>query len=361
MAAASAVPGGFQGVDLTFVSDSKGWALGLVKCPSLQQCAAVAHTEDSGASWTGNGAPAAAVPVGTGQIDCFKATPCVGSIRFGSAQAGYAYRPALFHTLDGGQTWQKEADNSPTLGLEYSGQSAFRIAGYGNTLDCFGGCRIQHAARTGGPWTDVGIVIRMAGAAIVPQGSQRIYVLGLANPAGGANDKKATIYYSGNAGASWQTRNDPCPGDSFTEGAATAPGWHIAILCLSNLGASATVVLSDDASQTFHAAGPAPIGYGLTAGNGTILSGVGYQSNGTTVYTTSDGGAHWRATLNCPSGQQLYALGYQDEHTAHVICPESTVWRSHDGAATWTHANFSQRSSMRPYGFEGMHQSFPGA
>ena len=94
-APARPVQQGFVGFDLTFVSDSRGWALGSVSCPALGQCAAVAHTEDSGATWTARGAPPG-VPNSDGKSDCPNGTPCVAYIRFGTGQAGYAFRPPPF-------------------------------------------------------------------------------------------------------------------------------------------------------------------------------------------------------------------------------------------------------------------------
>jgi hypothetical protein len=341
---ATPVPQGFRGLDLTFVSASLGWVLGEIPCPALAQCAAVEHTSDSGASWSAVHAPTAAVSNGNGQIDCLHAVPCVDGMRFGSATAGYAFGPALFHTLDGGQTWQQESSSTPTLSLEYAGRSAFRIAGYGATLDCFGGCHIQRAAVTGGPWTDTGIVIPMAGAAIVPEGSQRIYGFGLANSAGGASNKKATVYYSRDGGVSWNSRADPCPGNSFTVGAATAPTWHLAILCRTDASTPTVLIRSDDGGLTFHSGTPVPVEFTLTMGSATTFSGLTSASSAESIATSFDSGAHWRVTLTCPNGpypvNQVLALGYQDARTAHVICPESTVWRSQDGGATWNQARF---------------------
>ena len=302
------------------------------------------RTQDSGASWAPITAPRAVVANGDGMIDCLNAPACINNLRFGSAQAGYAYSPSLFHTLDGGRSWQQEGGAVPILGLEYAGQSAFRVAGYGATYGCTGGCHIQRAAVTGAPWRETGIVVARQAAWIVPEGSQRVYVFGLANPAGGAQGKKADMYYTRNAGASWQSRVDPCPGASYTVGVATAPTWHITMLCRTDGGAPTVLIRSDDGGITFHAPIPVPFEFGLTAGSATTLSGLASGSGGQQVETTFDGGAHWRLTLTCPLGlypfNEVLALGYQDWHTAHVICPESTVWRSGDGGATWAKSSF---------------------
>ena len=329
-------------MDLTFVSDDDGWALGVVPCDGVGQCAGVLRTSDSGATWRAINAPAAAVTNANGQIDCWHGTPCVDSMRFGSLHVGYSFRSALFHTLDGGQSWQRESTATPTLQLEYAGQSAFRVAGYADTLDCFGGCHLQRATTTGAAWRDAGPVISMAGALIVPEGSQRIYVLGLANPAGGAMGKKATLYVSYDAGTTWQTRADPCPGLTYAVGASAAPFWHLMVLCRNDAAQSTALIRSDDGGRTYGAPVAVPFSffYGLTAGTATTLSGLNADASGQLIETSLDGGAHWRTTLTCPGGREptdrVLALGYQDGRTAHVICPETTVWRSSDGAATWT-------------------------
>jgi photosystem II stability/assembly factor-like uncharacterized protein len=331
----------FLAVDLTFVSDYDGWVLGVVPCDGVGQCAGILRTSDSGATWRAINAPAAAVSNANGQIDCWHGTPCVDSMRFGSLQVGYAFRSALFHTLDGGQTWQPESSATPTLQLEYAGRSAFRVAGYAGTMDCFGGCHVQRAATTGAPWHDAGPIIRMAGALIIPEGSQRIYVFGLANSAGGAMGKKATLYASFDAGTTWQTRADPCPGVTYTVGAATAPLWHLTVLCHNDAAQATTLIRSDDGGQTYRAPIVVPFSffYGFTAGSATTLSGLTAEAGGQLIETSFDGGAHWRNTLTCPVGLELQdrvlALGYQDGRTAHVICPETTVWGTTDGGATW--------------------------
>lgn len=154
------------------------------------------------------------------------------------------------------------------------------------------------------------------------------------------------VYYSRDAGASWHSRTDPCPGNSYTVGAATAPTYHLVILCRTDAIQSLALIRSDDGGLSFHQPVATPIEYGLTAGSATTLSGLAYGPGGTTVQTTLDGGVHWRATLTCPAGTdptlQVWQLGYQDARTAHVICPESTVWRSNDGGSSWAQAPFSR-------------------
>lgn len=332
-------PAGFLAVDLNFVSDSWGWALGAAPCPGGPQCAAILHTTDSGATWGSIPAPHAMVQNGNGRIDCLHSATCVGSLRFGAGTAGYAYGPALFHTLDGGQTWEAEPGSLPILDLEYAGRAVFRLLGYGQTGDCFGGCRLQRASATGATWQDSGPVIQTAGAQIIPEGSQRIYVLGLANPAGGAQNKKAIIYMSADGGSTWHARGDPCPGDSFTVGAATAPTRHLVVLCQSLPSGGDLLLRSDDAGQSFGSPVSVPIGYALTAGSAMTIAGLD-ASSGRNVETSIDGGAHWRLTHSCAGGpypqNEALALGYQDDTTAHLICPQITVWRSRDGGATWS-------------------------
>jgi photosystem II stability/assembly factor-like uncharacterized protein len=152
--------------------------------------------------------------------------------------------------------------------------------------------------------------------------------------------KKAVLYVSSDAGTTWQTRADPCPGVTYTVAAAAAPFWHLMVLCHSDPAQSTTLIRSDDGGRTYRAPVAIPFAffYGFTAGTATTLSGL--NPDGQLIETSFDGGAHWRSTLTCPVGRELadrvLALGYQDGRTAHLICPETTVWGSSDGGATWT-------------------------
>jgi photosystem II stability/assembly factor-like uncharacterized protein len=320
--------------DLTFISDAEGWALGAASCQTFGRCARVFHTTDSGATWTTIGAPEAAVADGNGQLDCPNGI-CVRvrTIRFASPLLGYAFGTSLFHTLDGGRTWQQEPSTAPILSVAYAGLSAFRVAATdpGSGTTCFGGCHIQRAAATGGPWQEVGLIVTAAISEIYTDGPQRVYVFGFANAAGGAQNKRASVYATSDGGATWQTRSDPCPQTGFAQGAATAPVGHLFTLCEAS---GINLVRSDDGGRSVSAAITAPIGHEFAAASETTLVGVAWDGNVPVVKTSFDGGAHWQTTLTCPVGPVL-ALGYQDAHTAHVICPESTVWRTQDGGGTW--------------------------
>ena len=71
-------------------------------------------------------------------------------------------------------------------------------------------------------------------------------------------------------------------------------------------------------------------------GSGKVLSAAG----GRQAETTTDGGRSWAISLAPESGwvgasDNLAALGYQNEQTATVIGPATTIWTTRDGGRHW--------------------------
>ena len=110
-------------VDLTWISEQEGWALGRTSC-SNGLCAQLFRTADGGQTWAQLPDPPAVAPINRGGVQ--SALPAVSHIRFASATIGYLWGPALLMTTDGGRTWQTQP--SPTIeALEPSAGSVYRI------------------------------------------------------------------------------------------------------------------------------------------------------------------------------------------------------------------------------------------
>jgi len=110
-------------MDLTWVSDQRGWALSAAPC-GKGLCPRVAATRDGGRTWT-----ALPTPPGVIQEDgVFGCVPvaCVSQIRFATPELGYLFGPGLYQTSDGGRTWRR-LPSQPVEALEPSAGTVVRL------------------------------------------------------------------------------------------------------------------------------------------------------------------------------------------------------------------------------------------
>src|SRR5690348_9234193 len=93
-AARAAVPRQFRANSITWISPRRGWVLGAARC-GAKTCTDVIATSNGGATWKLRGTVPAQIPQvgepGSG----------VSQVRFGTAQAGWAFGPRLYRTGDG--------------------------------------------------------------------------------------------------------------------------------------------------------------------------------------------------------------------------------------------------------------------
>ena len=136
-------------MDLTWVSDQRGWALAAVPCVR-GLCPRVAATGDGGRTWTALPVPPGIIEDESGAVSCAPVA-CVGQIRFAAAKVGYLFGPALFQTDEGGRTWRRV----PTARWRPSNRWRARWSGWCmTTLAALarapGRCRKPPPGRTGG-------------------------------------------------------------------------------------------------------------------------------------------------------------------------------------------------------------------
>src|SRR5580658_11277160 len=99
------VPAGFVAQSTSWISPSQGWVLGTEICGKVSNCTTsqVIGTTNGGATWSEIGPLNAQIPkmgqAGTGTIT---------EISFASASIGWGFGPGLYHTANGGKTWQTE-------------------------------------------------------------------------------------------------------------------------------------------------------------------------------------------------------------------------------------------------------------
>ncbi|SRR6266545_3809033 len=144
----SALTGSFL-MDLTWVSDQRGWALAALPC-ARGLCPRVTATGDGGRSWTALPIPPGVIQDENGTVNCAHAA-CVSQIRFATTRVGYLFGPALFQTDDGGRSWHR-VPSRPVEAFEPSAGTVVRVV-YDHT-GCPGPCTrmVQETAAGSDTW-----------------------------------------------------------------------------------------------------------------------------------------------------------------------------------------------------------------
>jgi hypothetical protein len=331
---------GFRVSDLTFVSDTVGWAFGTARCldGSAGRCPAMMQTTD-GRTW--HSMPPPPVDAGHDQL----------GIRFADDQVGYAFDPTvLFMTTDGGRTWQRQSGGA--LALETLDGNVVRlVSGHSG---CPGPCdlTVERAAVGAATWQQVGASRPLSGVSsvqLVRSGSE-VYVLIRRNPAGGAPDQTSTLLSFPDTGAVPQSDGEPCPqggarasssagGEVDGVAVSAGVGSTVAVLCQPrSAGQDAFVATSARAGQGFTAtAGALPAGVDLLAGDpAAVLLAGGAGRLG--VYRSTDGGASWHLV---PGLGAAGFLGFESPQVARAVSADgSVVWTTTDGGASWAAVRF---------------------
>src|SRR5690606_13371169 len=145
----------------------------------------------------------------------------VEHLRFATDRIGYAFgQGALYLSGDGGRTWQRQSGGA--LALETLDGNVIRVA-----TTCLPGCpmSLQTAAVGSTEWrpanpATISPGMRPGGALVRSGRAASLAVFGHA--AGGASNATTKLYLSGDDGAHWSARGEPCPqgGDSTAAGSA---------------------------------------------------------------------------------------------------------------------------------------------
>ncbi len=339
----------FRIADLTWVG-SEGWALGSADCLSGSgTCDAIEHTADGGRTWHSMPAPHADISVpGSGSCN----SPCVGGLRFATSKIGYAFNgvnvasPALFMTLDGGQTWERLAGGA--VALEAAGGDVVRVTSKGS--GCPGPCHIgiQTGPAGGTAWTtrSLGATPPTYGLVFARTGA-RVYLLFEGHVAGGGNDATSTLYRSGNGGDSWQRGGEPCPqggnGEMDSVALSSAADGGLALLCRGRSEPGQQfVITSTNGGASFHAASRTALGAALVTALGAATAQVLVVSSDQ-AYRSTDGGDHFtRLGANAGSSPgRLAWLGFASPTVGHGISTDRrSVWTTSDGGRDWSQYTF---------------------
>lgn len=334
---------GFQALDLTFVSENQGWALGRARCVSGPgTCSALFRSTD-GRNWTSMPGAAFNVP---GVKNC--TAPCVDHIRFATPDVGYVYSSAAFFmTTDGGSHWTYQPGRGAEA-LETLDGNVIRLVSDGT--GCPGPCNVRaQTARIGSSaWVTVPLQpggLSSVGVQLVRSGSDA-YVLSTKNPTGGAANQTSTLFVSTYDGASWQKYGEPCPqpapagrtAEVDSTAVAAAAGGTVSVLCASRDGTSPTfVAVSHDRGAHFARAPGSlpPRSVHLLAGDPTSV--LVAASDG--AYRSTDGGAHWARIPDL--SRSVSFLGFESARVGRAVTAGGrTIWTTTDRGRTWQSFEF---------------------
>ena len=342
------VPAGFRVLDLTWVSEDEGWALSYPIC-SAGTCVAVAHTIDGGRSWTAVRTPDFSA------LDSAACDPtCINHVRFANSQVGYAYSDkALFMTVNGGETWQRQP--AAAYALEVANGTVLRLLT--QAPSCAPGCifTLQRSTVGGTGWQDVPLPSppNQAVAASLGRSGSTVAIAFYQRVAGGAENAQSTVLTSADDGRTWTNRGEPCPQNSSAANPAShevdttdlsvAADGAIVLLCTPRGGTDGVFTrTSTDAGSHFVSGLPIPRGL---QGN-LVAASADVQFVGTWPLRSTDRGRSW--TQDEPGGSnpvKAVMLGFETTATGRGltvtgVVGSPTIWTTRDAGLTWTSYTF---------------------
>lgn len=314
------VPDKFRVVDLTFVANH-AWALGQGDCldGTPGQCDAVLRSDDDGKNWVSTPNPPAQV-----RAAC-DVTPCVDHLRFADQHVGYAFGPgALFLTNDGGQTWKPD-NGGDTTSLEVANGTALRV-----TAD-----RLEIASVGTLSWKAAALPTKATVRAPVVRALSRAYV-------SAANGD--TLYASTDNGTRWTPHASPCPTSGSLNSVTAAADGSLVVMCISSGSKAPTLMVSADDGSNFTPVTGVPAD---SAGRpfAAIDSSTVFCSVPGQLVRTTDSGQQWtRVATDKTTGAAKGAagfLGFESPTTGRWVSADgSTIYTTTDGGNNWSHQTF---------------------
>jgi photosystem II stability/assembly factor-like uncharacterized protein len=353
--AGSPLAGSFL-MDLTWVSDQRGWALAAAPC-GRDLCPRLADTTDGGRTWTALPGPPGRVVGPNGTAGC--AGGCVSQVRFATATVGYLFGPALFQTSDGGRSWHP-VTSRPVEALEPSAGTVIRIV-YDHT-GCPGPCdrAVQETTAGSAHWHTLFRIPAAAAAdgvaaQLVRQGTSVIYIPVYGHVAGGAGLAYTVLFRSTDGGTTWQREADPCSvigrHEHDTSDLAAAPGGFAAVLCTPRDGTGPTFVrTSADNGSSWRPPRMVPEGttdhlslIAAASAAHLVLATGGFDGSGPVAYhllASADGGLDWSSavagTMHLdPRAPAAAFLGFEDATVGRWISGPRDIWTTQDAGQHW--------------------------
>ena len=342
---------------LHMIDTSTGWAL--TRIPLYAIGGFILRTTDGGQYWR-NVSPAYATGLPHGEYDGGVATMFLNA----SIAWVVTTRHRVYHTTDGGQTWQERqlkppADSNDTAYITFSNaQDGWAVF---NASEVSAG-EVYTIFRTidgGNNWTFVSQSGK--GASQLPNGYED-WALGFLNAstgwAGGgySNLALSPFYITHDGGTTWKQQSLPLLVSKPTAKLSILPPTFFStsdgllpVLFFVNAHDNGLVLYAThDSGTTWNQSKPLEADIyqsGLTIETLAALSLVNMQTtwiatnNGTPLYTTSDGGQHW-ISIAAPTGTKIEQVSFISSDVGWAIDrPDfytSSILKTTDGGRTWT-------------------------
>jgi len=322
------VPAAFEPASVTFVSASRGFALGVTPC-NAGTCTTLVSTADGGGHWSF----VATVPAPFGG-----ASSAVAKVRFATADDGWVFGPELWSTHDGGIRWTHVATAGPTADVEASGGMAYALVGR----------NLLRTKVSSDAWTPVPGVTIGSGAGSIALHAHAGWVV-----TGG--DPDSTKLFTSPDGAAWHAVADPCTSlgtDWALSGVAPVDSSSIFLLCVGQPGAgseSKKVLYSTDGGlHALPTATDPPRGgdaNGVAAASSSVVA-VAARSGASEVYRSGDTGTSWQSPLQQgDGGVGFFDLGFTTATQGVVVYGQpgsgaAKLLMTHDAGVTWAHVSF---------------------
>ena len=324
------VPRGFEIRDLTFMSTTRGFALGSVPCPGGNRCTVLLQTDTGTRGW--ERAPAPLVRN-------------VSHVRFAidahGNEIGYAFGPAFLVFRDGEWVSQPAGRTVEALEAAKAGTVVRVLARRG------GGHYVQQSTVGSDSWRTVLTVLAPTFNALLRRQGDRLVLLTYDNnPGVGGDPDVSDVRVSTDGGSHWtKGAHNPCDADSYLTSVALAKQPEVLVLCTHRAGGS-YVRLSEDNGSTFGPERDLPEGatavqVSAPALGGWLVAADVPAEQARVVLASNDAGASWQRVAT-ESGSR--AVGYLDNSNGRTVWwvggDPRFVWRSDDAGQQWTAARF---------------------